>query len=47
MTPIDCGVSNRKRLNHPNILGIHDICAPDGAPFLVSKFLEGQTLRER
>jgi len=33
-------------LNHPNILGIHDIGAYDGAPFLVSECLEGQTLRD-
>src|SRR5271168_836845 len=34
-------------LSHPNILGIHDIGAHDGAPFLVSELLEGQTLREK
>lgn len=33
-------------LNHPNILSIHDIGAHNGAPFLVSECLEGQSLRE-
>jgi eukaryotic-like serine/threonine-protein kinase len=31
-------------LNHPNILSIHDIGTHDGAPYLVSECLEGQSL---
>ena len=34
-------------LNHPNILGIHDIGTYEGSPFLVSELLEGETLREK
>jgi eukaryotic-like serine/threonine-protein kinase len=33
-------------LNHPNIVSIHDFGEYEGAPFLVSELLEGQTLRE-
>src|SRR5215471_2202210 len=33
-------------LNHPNILTIHDSGVHEGAPYLVSELLEGQTLRE-
>jgi len=33
-------------LNHPNILAIYDLGDHDGAPYLVSELLEGQTLRE-
>jgi Tol biopolymer transport system component len=34
-------------LNHPNILGLHDIGTYQDSPFLVSELLEGQTLREK
>jgi Tol biopolymer transport system component len=34
-------------LNHPGVLGIHDLGSHDGAPFIVSELLEGETLRER
>lgn len=34
-------------LNHPNILAVYDIGTHDGAPFLVTELLEGETLRER
>ncbi len=32
-------------LNHPNIVAIHDTGTHDGAPYLVSELLEGETLR--
>ena len=34
-------------LNHPNILAVFDIGTTDGAPYVVSELLEGETLRER
>jgi serine/threonine protein kinase len=34
-------------LNHLNLMAIHDVGSQDGVHFLVSEFLEGQTLRER
>src|SRR6476659_346922 len=34
-------------LNHPNILTIHDIGTHEGAPYLVSELLTGESLRDR
>ncbi len=34
-------------VNHPNILAIHDVGSQEGVHYLVSEFLEGQTLREK
>jgi Tol biopolymer transport system component len=34
-------------LNHPNILAIYDVGSHDGAPYVVSELLEGETLRTR
>jgi len=35
------------QLNHPNILAIFDVGTHDGAPYLVSELLEGESLRGR
>jgi serine/threonine protein kinase len=35
------------QLNHPNILTVHDFGMHDGAPYVVSELLEGETLRDR
>ncbi len=34
-------------LNHPNILAVFDIGTHQGAPYVVSELLEGETLRDR
>jgi eukaryotic-like serine/threonine-protein kinase len=34
-------------LNHPNILAVHQLGTYQGAPYLVSELLEGETLREQ
>jgi len=34
-------------LNHPNILVIHDFGDANGRPFMVTEYVEGQTLRQR
>src|SRR6266545_3134793 len=34
-------------LNHPNITAVYDIGSVDGAPYVVSELLEGETLRSR
>jgi|SRR5260370_7007 serine/threonine protein kinase len=34
-------------LSHPNLLAIYDVGAQNRTHYLVSEFLEGQTLRER
>jgi serine/threonine-protein kinase len=33
-------------LNHPNILAIYFVGEQDAAPFIVSKLLEGENLRD-
>ena len=34
-------------LNHPNIVTLHDVGEQDGAPYVVTELLEGETLRSR
>ena len=34
-------------LNHPNVVAIHDVGTHDGAPFVVTELLSGETLKAR
>src|SRR5713101_850186 len=34
-------------LNHPNITAVYDIGSVEGAPYVVTELLEGETLRSR
>jgi len=34
-------------LNHPNIVSVYDVGEHDGAPFIVSEYVEGESLRTR
>jgi serine/threonine protein kinase len=34
-------------LNHPNILAIHDVGTHEGAPYIVTELLEGESLHDR
>ena len=34
-------------LNHPNILAVYDVGENEGAPYVVSELLEGETLRDK
>jgi tetratricopeptide (TPR) repeat protein len=35
------------QLDHPNILVVHDVGTHEGSPFIVSEFLQGESLREK
>ena len=35
------------RLDHPNILAVHDVGSFEGSPYIVTELLEGGTLREK
>jgi eukaryotic-like serine/threonine-protein kinase len=35
------------RLEHPNIVAVHDVGTHDGSPYIVTELLEGETLRKK
>ena len=43
--PLRAGGPAAGVLNHPNITAVYDIGSHDGAPYVVSELLEGETLR--
>src|SRR5436853_1510299 len=34
------------QINHPNIMAVYDVGAYEGTPYIVSEYVEGETLRE-
>jgi serine/threonine protein kinase len=42
-----CSHSAAARLDHPNVLVVHDVGTHDGSPFIVSELLQGTSLREK
>ena len=44
--PLRAGGAGGRGLNHPNITAVYDVGKHDGAPYVVTELLEGETLRE-
>ena len=45
--PFRAGGPLAGQLNHPNVLAVYDVGTHDGAPYIVTELLEGETLAAR